>query len=456
MTGRGALRAPRQHDRPEAAPFVERRGSRLAAGPAPVAPVVPTGTDAPAYGDWTKPSGTSAPVASPAASDVPGGSLRGASAGGLASTAPPRRDASLPPLPPVAPPTSAIPDRVLQGRRHTDGDVDTDHDDRYDDGGHDDSGYDDDRDGHDRVRHDRYDDDRYDELDRYDDRYDDRHDVDVDVAREDDLDDLRTGSHPEVDGDLDRDHVDHRGERARRRGDLATGPHTGSHAALDASGHSSAGGRAARRAEREAAETARRQAAKRSGRPAAVALLDEEQERAARRPRVLRSLAAVGAVAAVLLGVYQFAAPDTQEAASQRSAPTTSAAPSSSAPVTAELPPLEVDPPPAVEPAPADPVRVPVTVLNATEITGLAANVSGELVDGGWPEGAVGGYPGEDVAASTVYFTEGSEEQRQSALQLTEKFPQLEGPAPLFFDIPAEVGAPEGGIVVVVTGDWQP
>jgi hypothetical protein len=33
-------------------------------------------------------------------------------------------------------------------------------------------------------------------------------------------------------------------------------------------------------------------------------------------------------------------------------------------------------------------------------------------------------------------------------------FPQLQGPTPRFFEVPAGVTAP--GLVVVTTGDWQP
>jgi hypothetical protein len=41
-----------------------------------------------------------------------------------------------------------------------------------------------------------------------------------------------------------------------------------------------------------------------------------------------------------------------------------------------------------------------------------------------------------------------------AALQLIEQFPQLQGPTPRFFEVPADVQAP--GLVVVAAGDWQP
>jgi hypothetical protein len=207
------------------------------------------------------------------------------------------------------------------------------------------------------------------------------------------------------------------------------------------------GGRAAMRAERQAVEMARRKAAKRSGEP--VGIPDDED--GPRRPRrVLMGLVAMIVVALGVLGVYKVASPGTEEAAAGSTA-TQSTAPSDAG-ETAVLPPLET-PELAVEAPPAAPVHAPVTVLNATDITGLAADVAGVLQAGGWETPGVGGYLNEDVAASTVFFTEGDETQRQAALALVDQFPQLTGPAPRFFELPADVTAP--GLVVVLTGPWQ-
>jgi hypothetical protein len=107
-----------------------------------------------------------------------------------------------------------------------------------------------------------------------------------------------------------------------------------------------------------------------------------------------------------------------------------------------------------VEPTPTAPVRVPITVLNATTITGLAAKGASSFGASGWQAPSTGAYQGPPVAASTVFFTEGNENQRQAAVQLVNKFPQLQGPTPRFFDVPAGVAAP--GLVVVMTGDWKP
>jgi hypothetical protein len=208
------------------------------------------------------------------------------------------------------------------------------------------------------------------------------------------------------------------------------------------------GGRAAMRAERQAADAVRRKAEGQKG--SAVAVLESDDQ--PRKPRrVLMSLLAMTLVALGVLGVYSYISPET--AGSQAQAP---ASPSVAAPVVpdaAALPALPTDPI-TVEPVTAAPVRVPVTVLNSTGITGLAGKIAASVAGGGWETPAVGAYPGSDVAASTVFFTEGDENQRQAAVQLIEQFPQLQGPTPRFFEVPADVQAP--GLVVVVTGDWQP
>ena len=207
------------------------------------------------------------------------------------------------------------------------------------------------------------------------------------------------------------------------------------------------GGRAAMRAERQAADMARRKANKQKG--SAVAVLEEDEPRKPRR--VVKGLVAMTVVALGVLGVYSFVSPETTETAAESPA-LTSPGPAVAAPVDPlpELPTTPIE----VEPVVTTPVKAPVTVLNATEINGLAAKVSGALNGVGWETPGVGGYTAGDVAASTVFFTEGDENQRLAALSLIEAFPQLQGPAPRFFELPADVTAP--GLVVVLTGDWQP
>jgi len=210
------------------------------------------------------------------------------------------------------------------------------------------------------------------------------------------------------------------------------------------------GGRAAKRAERQAAELARQKAAKRNGVPAVAAL--EEVDAPDRKPRrVAKGLVAMVVVACGVLGAYSFVSPHTKDAAAQK--PAVASTDPVVAPDSATLPPLAttaVAAPPAV----VAPVRVPVTVLNATSINGLAAKVKAAIGTKGWASPGVGAYKGGDVAASTVFFTQGDEKQRQAAVQLVDQFPQLTGPAPRFFKLPAGVTAP--GLVVVVTGDWKP
>ena len=213
-------------------------------------------------------------------------------------------------------------------------------------------------------------------------------------------------------------------------------------------------GRAAFRAERQAADAVRRKEQKRSGIPTIPPLEDEES--IGRRPRrVLPALAAMIVIALGVLGVYTIVSPGTQEAGSPAAAgagTATATATSAAVASPAALPTLETQAPAPAEPA--APVRVPVTVLNATDVTGLAAKISTAVAGGGWQSAGVGAYAGPDVAATTVFFTEGDEQQRLSAVQLVDAFPQLRGPAPRFFDVPADVAAP--GLVVVAAGDWQP
>jgi hypothetical protein len=211
------------------------------------------------------------------------------------------------------------------------------------------------------------------------------------------------------------------------------------------------GGRAAMRAERQAADMARRKREKQTG--SAVAVLDElEAEGDVRKPRrVVKGLLAMTVVALGVLGVYSYVSPETKQAAAQSPSTTAPAiVPNATAPLP-ELPSTPVDTPAA---AVAAPVRAPITVLNATKTTGLAAKAADAFKGAGWVPAGVGGYTGGDIAASTVFFTQGDETQRQAAVQLVDAFPQLQGPTPRFFELPAGVTAP--GLVVVLAADWKP
>jgi hypothetical protein len=215
------------------------------------------------------------------------------------------------------------------------------------------------------------------------------------------------------------------------------------------------GGRASQRAERQAIELVRQQAAKRNG-VSAVAVLDEDETPGGKR-RVARGLLAMVVVALGVLGAYSYVAPHTKVAAAQSSstaAPDAAAAAAAAASDTAALPPLTNSAPVAAPPVAAAPVRVPITVLNATTVNGLAGKAAKAFGAKGWQAPSVGAYKGGDIASSTVYFAQGDEKQRQAAVQLADQFPQLTGPAPRFFQLPAGVSAP--GLVVVLTGDWRP
>lgn len=246
----------------------------------------------------------------------------------------------------------------------------------------------------------------------------------------------------------------------RRRGDAeraeAAAPAREIHTrGADTGSGQAASGRAAQRAERQAADAARRKAAKRKGEPDPLAHLDPDEPTGSRTPRrIVLSLVAMTVVALGVLGVYSFTSPDTEDASSN-SANDSSAATDSSdfAAPTSVLPPLDAEPL-TVDAAPTTPVRVPVTVLNATDINGLAARVAETINATDWEAPTTGGYTGGDVAASTVFYTDGDENQRQAATQLIEQFPQLQGPTPRFFELPADIPAP--GLVVVLAGDWQP
>ena len=217
------------------------------------------------------------------------------------------------------------------------------------------------------------------------------------------------------------------------------------------------GGRAALRLERQAAEAARKKAGGRrtapSARPEPAASgpgrdadADEQPRRTSRR--VVQGLVALVLVAGGVLGFWSYTSPRTQDASTQTPASAAGASTSAAAPVQESVPPSA-----PVAPAPVGPVRAPVTVLNSTSINGLAGDVGDQFAGGGWEVAGTGPSPVEDVATTTVYYTEGDTTQQQAATQLVEQFPDVFGPVPRYFEVP-DVPAP--GLVVVVTGNWQP
>jgi hypothetical protein len=108
---------------------------------------------------------------------------------------------------------------------------------------------------------------------------------------------------------------------------------------------------------------------------------------------------------------------------------------------------------PEVPAVPAAPARAPVTVLNSTQISGLAGDIAAQFAAGGWVTREPVTGEAADVAITTVYYTEGAPEQEAAAAELVAQFPDLSGPAPRFFEVP---GVPDPGLVVVATGNWRP
>ncbi|SDX71508.1 LytR cell envelope-related transcriptional attenuator [Modestobacter sp. DSM 44400] len=241
--------------------------------------------------------------------------------------------------------------------------------------------------------------------------------------------------------------------------------HEGAPARVPGPGSGPVGGRAAARLERQAAEAAARKGGRRGstaagplarpgGPPAPPsgsereAATDGQRGRGAPRRAVQLVLATV-VVALAVLGVWSFTSPRTEETSARTPAATGAPPSSAAAPAVEATPSAEATPS-----VPAGPVRAPITVLNSTRITGLAADIGDQFSVGGWQVNEPGAYGAADVAITTVYYTAGNSVQQDAANQLREQFPDLAGgPAERFFDVP---GVPDPGLVVVVTGDWRP
>ena len=187
-----------------------------------------------------------------------------------------------------------------------------------------------------------------------------------------------------------------------------------------------------------------------------------------RRPRpsdppvlVVRAIAGAAlSVCAVALGIvglhWASAAPErvaavAEQAAATLAAPTESPSPSASpsqSPSSVPAPPgaaLRAAAPPVL-PAPsvAPPPRVPVTVLNNSRITGLAAQGAARFTAGGWPVAAVGNFRGR-IPVTTVYYDPGLE---TAAREFAATFEGVVRVRPRFEGLPAR------GVVVVLTREF--
>src|SRR3954451_1334427 len=94
----------------------------------------------------------------------------------------------------------------------------------------------------------------------------------------------------------------------------------------------------------------------------------KDEPRGPRSGRRRLGLVLVAVIALVVLGVWSFSSPDTRDTSATTPAPSGVAAPTDGG-ASEPLPPLVTDPPTVPE-APSTPVRVPVTVLNATSTNG--------------------------------------------------------------------------------------
>ncbi|WP_225234458.1 LytR C-terminal domain-containing protein [Klenkia terrae] len=231
----------------------------------------------------------------------------------------------------------------------------------------------------------------------------------------------------------------------RRAADEAPPAGTPGRAAAPGTGETGViGGRATTRAERQAVDVVRRREERRQG-ITPIPPLPEEGRRGSRG--LVIGLVSFVVVALVLLGVWSFQGPDTQESASTAPATTSTAA---SATTTAAPPPAPVTTPAG----PTGPVFAPVTVLNATTVNGLAGDIGTVLADGGWEIREEGSYGEQDVAVTTVFYTAGDAQQEQAAATLQAQFPDIQGgPSERFFEVE---GVPDPGLVVIATGNWQP
>lgn len=106
----------------------------------------------------------------------------------------------------------------------------------------------------------------------------------------------------------------------------------------------------------------------------------------------------------------------------------------------AAAPSLPPAPPPSSSPAPLPPL----TVLNNSRITGLAARAAVTFRAGGWPVAVIGNFRGL-IPATTVYYPPG---EQAVAQQLAARFPRVTRVLPRF------AGLPGSGLTVVLTRYW--
>ncbi|HVE63295.1 MAG TPA: LytR C-terminal domain-containing protein [Mycobacteriales bacterium] len=119
-------------------------------------------------------------------------------------------------------------------------------------------------------------------------------------------------------------------------------------------------------------------------------------------------------------------------------------APAASAGSTPPVSSAGTTPVPAVEES-TTPARPPLTVLNHSRITGLAARAAEDFRTGGWQVVEVGNTRRE-VLVTTVFFAAG---QEAAAAELRQAFPAIREMAPRPADLPGS------GLTVVVTREYR-
>ncbi len=98
---------------------------------------------------------------------------------------------------------------------------------------------------------------------------------------------------------------------------------------------------------------------------------------------------------------------------------------------------------------PRRPVRVPLTVLNNTTVTGLAHSAAQDFESHGWRVSQVSNYTGR-LAATTVFYRDGDAAQRRAARALAAQFPGIAQVAPTSTAL-----SPGSGLTVVLAPDWS-
>ncbi|MBK5307136.1 MAG: LytR C-terminal domain-containing protein [Frankiaceae bacterium] len=168
----------------------------------------------------------------------------------------------------------------------------------------------------------------------------------------------------------------------------------------------------------------------------------------------LRALAgAAVAVAGVLLGIGALlwatdapkGAPTLQQAQGSDAASLPSPKPSPRpTPETITLSPAPATTQAVLAPLPAAAPRLALTVLNNSNVTGLAKRSAARYQAAGWPIKLTGSFRGR-IPVTTAYYPP---EQQASALRLQREFPAIERVRPRF------EGLPGSGLTVVLTRDY--